>query len=266
MRPRGPAAGGRRPTALERRRRQARVVAVVIALALVAAIVLPLAALASPQPAGAGAEVPPEVAAVLGPDVGTVHEVRLWATGYLQGDPAAATAEGAVETAETWVAAVLDGTQVVGTRTAWRDPAQDGAVALAAEDADVGVGDALESLAAGSVLVTDQGEWLVVEPAAGTAAGATVRSLLPDRFASVPEAVPLDEHQVQRAVQYAADLDAARRDPSLAGGGGAEDAGTGGASSRTAFVVGGAALLTALAVLVVVRSRRQAATGSSSPA
>lgn len=250
----------RRPSALERRRRQARVIAIVIALAMVSLVALPLLALADEasgalDPTTAAARsVPPEVPAALGPGTGPARAVWLWSTEYLSGAADAAEPSATVlSPADQWVAPVLSGDRATGTRTVWRDPAQDDAVVPATTSDDARLGQAVADLAADEVLVLDRGEWFAV-------VDGSVRSLVNDDEATLPVPVPLADHQVERAEQYAADL--AQADGSVGGASGA--AGTDGpdgdergpgASRGLVGAAVGVGLVAAVAVALRRRSR-----------
>lgn len=251
----------RRPSALERRRRQARVVAIVIALAMVSLVALPLLALADEasgnlDPTTAATQpLPPEVPVALGPGTGTARAVWLWSTEYLAGAADAAEPSATVlSPADQWVAPVLSGDRATGTRTVWRDPAQDNAVVPATTSDDARLGQAVADLGADEVLVLDRGEWFAV-------VDGSVRSLVADDEATLPVPVPLAEHQVERAAQYAADL--AQADSSVGGasdvdGPGGSDGDQQGAGSTRGLVGAavGVGLVAAVAVVLRRRSRR----------
>lgn len=247
----------RRPSTLERRRRQARVVAIVIALAMVALFALPLLALAdeatgNQDPTTAAAlPVPPEVPVALGPGTGPARAVWLWSTEYLADEADAAEPEAPVlSPADQWVAPVLSGDRATGTRTVWRDPAQDDAVVPATTSDDARLGQAVADLTADEVLVLDRGAWFVV-------VDGTVRSLVADDEAALPVPVPLAEHQVERAAQYAADL--AEADSSVGGAtdsDGADPDQPGAGVTRVLVVAAvGVGLVAAVAVALRRRSR-----------
>lgn len=251
----------RRPSALERRRRQARVVAVIIALAMVSLVALPLLALAAEATASedvttaATVPVPPEVPVAVGPGTGPARAVWLWSTEYLSGSADAADpAAPLLSAADQWVAPVISGDRATGLRVVWRDPAQDDAVVPATTADDAQLGQAVADLADDEVLVLDRGEWFAV-------ADGTVRSLVADDDATVPGPVPLAEHQVERSAQYAADL--AQADGSVGGaadldGPGGSDGDQQGAGSTRGLVgiAVGVGLVAAVAVVLRRRSRR----------
>jgi hypothetical protein len=251
----------RRPSALERRRRQARVVAIVIALAMVSLIALPLLSFADEASGdldpttAASRPVPPEVPAALGPGTGPARAVWLWSTAYLSGATDAAEPDATVLShADQWVAPVLSGDRATGTRTVWRDPAQDDAVVPATTSDDAPLGQAVADLAADEVLVLDRGEWFAV-------VDGSVRSLVADEEATLPVPVPLAEHQVERTAQYADDL--AQADTSVGGGSDAGDPrgpdGDQTGAGATRGLVGaamGVGLVAAVAVVLRQRSRR----------
>lgn len=243
----------RRLSTLERRRRQARLVAVVVAAAVVAALVLPALALAADA---APREADPPAAAVeaLGPEAGRVHTVLLWTTTFLRGQEGPPT-----EPADQWVAAVGSGPDAT-VDTVWRDPGADGAITWAQTAHDPGAAEALEALPEDARLVNDEGEWLVL-------VDGQVRSLVADDLSSTPEPVDLADFQERRAERYARDLAVVDADDRVGGGttGGSEAGPDARSGPPAALLVGGLVVLVALAAVLVLRRRGQAARGSSSP-
>lgn len=243
--------GGRRPTAFERRRRQARVIAVVVALAMLLLVTVPLLAYGDER------EVPPQAVEVLGTGATGARTVWMWSTPFLEGDRAASP----VVSSEQWVGTTTVGASAVGTVTAWRDPETD-RIVLASTSDDVVLATALSTLDADALLVTDRGEWLVVS-------GGTVRSLLADPLSSMPTPRPLPDVQSERAEQYAQDLAAAAAgaDDTVGGGTSGTDKVTPAddVAARPWWKPGGTALVAALLAVVVavaadlVRRRRAVA-------
>lgn len=161
---------------------------------LAAAVALALAGLAAacasgPGTAGAPSPTPPspaEVQAALtragasGPGV----EVWIWAPGFVAGDRGAAPLARALE----WVAPTGPAGSPTGTVTVWRDPAGDGSLATAATSDDAELAQALATVGAHDVLVTDRSDWLVV-------ADGTVRPLLSPPRGDLAGPMSVDEYR-----------------------------------------------------------------------